>query len=292
VPNFRVILREDEWRQHGGLGSGAWYCSALSLPKVAVKEVYANGRSESLRSYPVDYDHREIRYDNATAPRPHEIVVDLYLPESSLISRRTATTLCALMGTVAAMIAALAQYLSATRPAEKRGEILQEENTKIQTVASAASDQVEALKAEGSKMLAEKLTLENRLKKLQHPIQLELSKNVVHKDERFTATGRVTGPRKEATYWLFDCRDEKKEQCWPREGSLTLGPDGEFEKLIWDSGESGMLSVCMVETEATAHAGLLKWFNEGAVGGHYPPMAIGRKTMKVLACRPFQLLKA
>lgn len=87
--------------------------------------------------------------------------------------------------------------------------------------------------------------------------------------------------------WLVT-RREPEMGFWPRE-RLTLGSDGAFEQQIWDQGERGPLSICLLATNAADTMRFNNWLLAGDRDDVWPALyqVEGRSTM--LGCQDVKM---
>jgi hypothetical protein len=87
--------------------------------------------------------------------------------------------------------------------------------------------------------------------------------------------------------WLVTQR-EPEMGFWPRE-RLTLGADGAFEQQVWDQGEQGPVSICLLATTGVDTLRFNAWLSTGDRDDVWPALhqVDGRSTM--LGCQDVKM---
>lgn len=89
--------------------------------------------------------------------------------------------------------------------------------------------------------------------------------------------------------WLVIKRDAVGG-FWPKE-RIELAEDGKFEMQLWDFGEDGPFSICLVATDAIDTSRFNDWLLAGDRDGVWSPLPLERARSTTLGCQELKLDK-
>lgn len=89
--------------------------------------------------------------------------------------------------------------------------------------------------------------------------------------------------------WLVTKRDAAGG-FWPKE-RIELAEDGKFEMQIWDFGQDGPFSICLLATDAIDTSRFNDWLLAGDRDGVWSPLPLDRARGTTLGCQQVKLDK-
>lgn len=101
--------------------------------------------------------------------------------------------------------------------------------------------------------------------------------------------GMAKGVAEGKQLWLATQRDTSAG-IWPKQ-RVELAADGRFEMQVWDFGENGPFSICLLASDADDTRRFDEWLAAGDRDDEWPALALDRSHTTTLGCQAAKLDK-
>lgn len=101
--------------------------------------------------------------------------------------------------------------------------------------------------------------------------------------------GVVTGVADEQHLWIITQR-AASDGVWPK-AQVTTDANGMFEQQIWDFGNDGVMSICVLATDSEVTARFDAWLAKGDRDDEWPALKLDSARSTSLGCQQVNLTK-